>query len=56
MRASETADKLPDVVYAFPSPDSKGTWDMIRRAVKAGVPVHIPGPSATAGALTKEGE
>ena len=31
----------PDLVVAFPTPKSKGTWDMIRRAEKAGIPVKI---------------
>lgn len=31
----------PDVVVAYPLPGSKGTWDMINRAKKAGVPVKI---------------
>lgn len=31
----------PDIVLAFPTPNSKGTWDMVRRAKKAGVKVLI---------------
>lgn len=31
----------PDHVIAFPLADSVGTWDMIRRARKAGIPVEI---------------
>lgn len=31
----------PDIVLAFPSKNSRGTWDMVRRAEKAGVPVLI---------------
>lgn len=27
----------PDIVLAFPLPGSRGTWDMIRRARKAGI-------------------
>lgn len=27
----------PDLVIAFPTENSKGTWDMVRRAKKAGV-------------------
>lgn len=27
----------PDLVVAFPTPKSKGTWDMIRRAEKHGI-------------------
>lgn len=30
-----------DVVLAFPSFDSKGTWDMVERAVKARIPVRV---------------
>lgn len=28
-------------VYAFPGPESKGTWDMVRRANVANVPVFV---------------
>jgi len=28
-------------VLAFPAPDSRGTWDMVERAVKARIPVRI---------------
>lgn len=31
----------PVIVLAFPTPNSKGTWDMVRRAKLAGVPVEI---------------
>lgn len=31
----------PDVVLAFPSAQSKGTWDMVRRARKAGIETHV---------------
>jgi hypothetical protein len=31
----------PDLVLAFPRPGSKGTWDMVNRAKKAGVEVHV---------------
>lgn len=27
----------PDLVIAFPDPDSRGTWDMVEKAKKAGV-------------------
>ena len=30
-----------DLVLAFPLPGSKGTWDMIRQAHNAGVPVRV---------------
>jgi hypothetical protein len=36
-------DAHPDEVFAFPTCGSKGTWDMIRRAVDAGVNVHVLG-------------
>lgn len=31
----------PDIVIAFPLADSRGTWDMIRRARNAGLPVQV---------------
>ena len=31
----------PDLVLAFPGPKSRGTWDMVRRARDANVPVRI---------------
>lgn len=31
----------PDLVLAFPLPGCRGTWDMVRRAKKAGVEVKI---------------
>lgn len=34
-------DANPTRVLAFPAPDSVGTWDMIRRAVAAGLLVSI---------------
>lgn len=34
----------PDKVIAFPLPQSRGTWDMINRARKAGVPVQVVYP------------
>lgn len=30
-----------DLVLAFPTHDSKGTWDMVERAVKARIPVRV---------------
>lgn len=33
-----------DVVLAFPLPDSIGTWDMVNRAKKAGIPVEVIQP------------
>ena len=37
----------PDMVLAFPLEGSKGTWDMVRRAKKAGLPVEIVEISVT---------
>src|SRR5271154_144282 len=34
-------DHSPDLVVAFPDPESRGTWDMIRRAKKDGVEVKV---------------
>lgn len=34
-------DHRPDLVLAFPLPDSRGTWDMVDRAKNACVPVRI---------------
>ena len=31
----------PDLVLAFPTPKSRGTWDMVRRAKSAGVEVRV---------------
>lgn len=31
----------PDVVYAFPTASSRGTWDMVERARKAGLTVYV---------------
>lgn len=31
----------PDLVLAFPLPSSRGTWDMVTRARRAGVPVEV---------------
>ncbi len=33
----------PDLVLAFPEADSRGTWDMVRRAWAAGVSTRIAG-------------
>jgi hypothetical protein len=33
------------VVEAFPMPSSRGTWDMVRRAEKAGVRVNVNKPT-----------
>jgi hypothetical protein len=34
-------DFWPDVVHAFPLAQSRGTLDMIAKARKAGIPVHV---------------
>lgn len=39
IRNQEMIGLAPDVVVAFPLPGSKGTWDAVRRARKAGIPV-----------------
>lgn len=40
---------MPDMVLAFPLPQSIGTFDMIRRAENAGVPVRVVGQPAEDG-------
>lgn len=40
-RNQEMVDSGADVCLAFPGPDSRGTWDCVRRAERAGVPVRI---------------
>lgn len=34
-------DEQPDRVIAFPGPNSKGTWDMVRRAKRSGIKVEV---------------
>ena len=41
IRNQQMVDQKPDYVAAFPLPDSRGTWDAIRRAESAGIPVRI---------------
>ena len=42
LRNQEMLDRgKPDVVLAFPLKDSKGTWDMVKRAKDAGIPVEV---------------
>jgi hypothetical protein len=31
----------PNLVVAFPDPESRGTWDMVRRAKKANIEVRV---------------
>lgn len=33
----------PDLVIAFPTENSKGTWDMVRRAKRAGIETVVVG-------------
>lgn len=37
IRNQQMLDTKPDLVLAFPTPQSRGTWDMVRRAQAAGV-------------------
>lgn len=41
IRNQKMLEMEPDLVLAFPMPDSVGTWDMVRRARKAGVEVRV---------------
>ena len=41
MRNQQMVDEKPDVVAAFPLPDSRGTWDAVRRAREAGIRVEV---------------
>ena len=42
LRNQEMLDKgKPDAVLAFPLEDSEGTWDMVRKAKAAGIPVEV---------------
>lgn len=44
MRNQKMLDEFkPDLVMAFPTKESRGTWDMVRRAERAGVEVKIVG-------------
>jgi hypothetical protein len=38
------AEGHPDIVIAFPTPKSRGTWDMVNISTKAGVPVRVITP------------
>lgn len=37
LRNTRMLEWLPNLVVAFPDPDSKGTWDMINKARAAGI-------------------
>jgi len=41
IRNQEMLDSGIHLVIAFPGLESRGTWDMVRRAEKAGVPVEV---------------
>jgi hypothetical protein len=36
-------ESKPDLVLAFPTKRSKGTWNMVKIAKEAGVPVRVIG-------------
>lgn len=41
IRNAAMARSRPDVVLAFPTPRSRGTWDAVHRARKAGIDVRV---------------
>ena len=41
LRNQEMVDSGAEVCLAFPEDDSRGTWDCVRKAKKAGIPVKI---------------
>ena len=41
LRNQEMVDLGASIMVAFPHPDSRGTWDAIRKAVDVGIPVLI---------------
>lgn len=45
IRNQRMVDLGADVCLAFPLPGSRGTWDCVRRAEAAGIPVQIHRPS-----------
>lgn len=42
-------DEHPDLVVAFPLPQSRGTWDAVRQAKERGIPVTVVEAPETAG-------
>lgn len=40
-RNQEMVNAGADLVLAFPTPSSRGTWDCVRRAKNAGIPVRV---------------
>jgi hypothetical protein len=41
LRNQAMVDAGQDLCIAFPLPDSRGTWDAVRKAIDAGIPVEI---------------
>ena len=41
IRNQQMVDRVPNLCYAFPRGDSRGTWDCLTRAAKAGIKVVI---------------
>lgn len=41
IRNEQMLKHKPDLVLAFPLEDSRGTWDMVRKAQSAGVTVKV---------------
>jgi hypothetical protein len=41
IRNQQMVDLGADICLAFPMPDSRGTWDCVRRAREAGIPVKV---------------
>ena len=53
-RNQEMVDDGADMCFAFPTPQSKGTWDCIKRATRAGIPVEIFNPKKMRGEVWKK--
>lgn len=51
-RNQAMVDAGADILIACPLPGSKGTWDCMRRAVEAGIPVYVVNGSGTNGRHT----
>lgn len=43
IRNQKMVDLGADVCLAFPEEGSRGTWDCVKRAKEAGIPVHVYG-------------
>ncbi len=48
IRNGEMVATRPEVCLAFPAPGSRGTWDCVRQAADAGIPVEVWPLSMTA--------